>query len=190
MASDFTKAVLRASTRRSVERGVRSDQLPDSYTGVALHADGCGDARQAAAAEKRPSPAMHVEEAPVPEIAPDEVLIATMASSINFNTVWSAIFEPMPTFASCGSPRCAGSGASATTSRSTWSAPTPPASCCGPARPFQVEARRSRRRASNDVALEDPEGHDDAILDPDQRVWGFESNYGGLGEVASRRPTS
>ena len=35
----------------------------------------------------------------------------------------------------------------------------------------------------NDVALEEPQGHDDAIQDPDQRVWGFESNYGGLGEL-------
>ena len=35
----------------------------------------------------------------------------------------------------------------------------------------------------NDVALEEPQGHDDAILDPDQRVWGFECNFGGMGEL-------
>ena len=34
-----------------------------------------------------------------PSWRPDEVLIATFASSVNYNTVWSAIFEPVPTFA-------------------------------------------------------------------------------------------
>ena len=34
----------------------------------------------------------------MPELAPDEAVIAVMASSINFNTVWTSIFEPLPTF--------------------------------------------------------------------------------------------
>ena len=34
----------------------------------------------------------------VPELAPDEAYVAVMASSINFNTVWTSIFEPLPTF--------------------------------------------------------------------------------------------
>ena len=37
------------------------------------------------------------------------------------------------------------------------------------------------------VALEEPQGHDDAILDPDQRVWGFECNFGGMGELCVAR---
>ncbi len=39
----------------------------------------------------------------------------------------------------------------------------------------------------NYVALEEPAGHDDAILDPDQRVWGFECNFGGMGELCVAR---
>src|SRR5215471_12328728 len=42
---------------------------------------------------------LHLGEEPMPELAPDEVLIAVMAAAINYNTVWSAIFEPVPTFA-------------------------------------------------------------------------------------------
>src|SRR5215471_21708578 len=42
---------------------------------------------------------LHLGEVPMPELAPDEVLIAVMAAAINYNTVWSAIFEPVPTFA-------------------------------------------------------------------------------------------
>jgi len=34
------------------------------------------------------------------------------------------------------------------------------------------------------VEMEDPEGYDDAMLDPQQRIWGFETNFGGLAELA------
>lgn len=37
-------------------------------------------------------------EVPMPELAPDEVLIAVMASALNYNTIWSARFEPIPGF--------------------------------------------------------------------------------------------
>jgi crotonyl-CoA reductase len=37
-------------------------------------------------------------EIPMPELAPDECLIAVMASALNYNTVWSARFEPIPGF--------------------------------------------------------------------------------------------
>ena len=35
---------------------------------------------------------------PTPELGPGEALVAVMASAINYNTVWSPIFEPVPTF--------------------------------------------------------------------------------------------
>lgn len=41
---------------------------------------------------------LRVGSVPMPALAPDEVLVAVMASSINYNTVWSAMFEPLPTF--------------------------------------------------------------------------------------------
>jgi crotonyl-CoA reductase len=34
------------------------------------------------------------------------------------------------------------------------------------------------------VELESPEGHDDTMLDLQQRIWGFETNFGGLAELA------
>ena len=48
--------------------------------------------------EKDPRKSLHLDEVPLPELAPDEALVAVMASSINFNTVWTSIFEPVPTF--------------------------------------------------------------------------------------------
>ena len=41
---------------------------------------------------------LRVGEVPMPELAPDEVVVAVMASAINYNTVWSATFEPIPAF--------------------------------------------------------------------------------------------
>ena len=34
------------------------------------------------------------------------------------------------------------------------------------------------------VELEDAAGHGDTMLDPEQRIWGFETNFGGLAEIA------
>src|SRR5271170_7074740 len=48
--------------------------------------------------DKDPRRSLHVDEVPLPELAPDEVFIAVMASSINFNSVWTSIFEPLSTF--------------------------------------------------------------------------------------------
>ena len=34
------------------------------------------------------------------------------------------------------------------------------------------------------VEMEQPDGHDDTMLDPEQRIWGFETNFGGLADMA------
>jgi crotonyl-CoA reductase len=34
------------------------------------------------------------------------------------------------------------------------------------------------------VELENPAGHNDSMLDPEQRIWGYETNFGGLAELA------
>ena len=49
-------------------------------------------------AEKDPRKSLHIGDVATPELAPDEAYVAVMASSINFNTVWTSIFEPLPTF--------------------------------------------------------------------------------------------
>jgi len=42
--------------------------------------------------DKDPRQSLHVDEVALPELAPDEVIMVVMASSINFNTVWTSIF--------------------------------------------------------------------------------------------------
>ena len=34
------------------------------------------------------------------------------------------------------------------------------------------------------VELENPAGHNDTMMDPEQRIWGFETNFGGLAQIA------
>ena len=125
---------------------------------------------------------------PTPELAPDEVLIATFASSVNYNTVWSAIFEPVPTFAFLKRlAKTHGYG-----SRHDLPTHVVGSDACGVV--LRTGAAVSRWKPGdrvlvhpNYVALEEPAGHDDAILDPDQRVWGFECNFGGMGELCVAR---
>ena len=125
----------RRRRRRREQRGVRRDpraRRPTSAPSCAPRTP-----RRSAscrASEKRPSLALHVGEVPTPELAPDEVLIATFASSVNYNTVWSAIFEPVPTFAFLKRAReDARLRQAPRPALRTSSAPTPAASCCAPA---------------------------------------------------------
>ena len=72
--------------------------VPDHYRGVTVHADEVDMFAGIPSAEKDPRKSLHVDEVATPELAPDEVYVANMASAINFNTVWTSIFEPLPTF--------------------------------------------------------------------------------------------
>ncbi|BCJ55967.1 crotonyl-CoA reductase [Actinoplanes sp. NBRC 14428] len=135
--------------------------------------------------DRDPAKALHVQEVATPEVGPDEVLVAVLASGINYNTVWTSIFEPMPTF---GFLRRYGKTVPGAAKHD---------------QPFHVvgsdmagvvlrtgAAVRNVRPGDRVVAhclnveLTAPDGHDDSMLDPEQRIWGFETNYGGLGDLA------
>jgi crotonyl-CoA reductase len=135
--------------------------------------------------DKDPRKSLHIGDVPTPELAPDEVYLAVMASSINFNTVWTSIFEPLSTFGfldrlareSTWAARhqqdfhVVGSDASGVVLRvgsavRNWS----PGDC------VVVHC--------NYVDDQDPSAHDDSMLAANQRIWGFESNYGGLAELS------
>jgi crotonyl-CoA reductase len=164
---------------------VGSLPLPDSYRGVTVHADEAEMFDGMDSRDKDPRRALHVDDVPVPELGPGEALVAVMASAINYNTVWTSIFEPIPTFAFLKrygrtSPLAArhdlpyhvvGSDLSGVVLRTgpgvnAWKAGDEVVAHC-----LSVE-------------LEHPDGHDDTMLDPEQRIWGFETNFGGLAELA------
>src|SRR5438132_13430073 len=72
--------------------------LPPTARGALVKADETEMFAGLTSEEKDPRKSTHVEQFPLPELAPDEAYVAVMASAINFNTVWTSIFEPLPTF--------------------------------------------------------------------------------------------
>ena len=72
--------------------------VPDHYRGVTVHADEVDMFAGIPSTEKDPRKSLHVDEVATPELGPGEALVAVMASAINYNTVWTSIFEPVSTF--------------------------------------------------------------------------------------------
>ena len=159
--------------------------VPESYRAVTVRRDEENLFEGLAHADKDPRKSLHVDDVPVPELAPGEALVAVMASAINYNTVWTSIFEPLSTFRSLErygrlSPETkrhdlpyhvVGSDLAGVVLRT------------GPGvhlwRPGQEVVAHCLS-----VELESADGHNDTMLDPEQRIWGFETNFGGLAELA------
>ena len=159
--------------------------LPESMLAIATHRDEVTMFEGLESHEKDPRRSLHLDEVPVPEVGPNEALVAVMASSINFNTVWSAIFEPVPTFQFL--QRAA--------KRSPWDKrhdlPYHIIGSDGAGVILRVGPGVTLFKPGDEVTIhcnyvdmQAPDGHDDSMLDPDQRIWGFETNFGGLAEIA------
>src|SRR5690625_4695008 len=72
--------------------------VPGSYRGVSVRKDESAMFEGRGSQHEDPRERRHVDDVPVPEPAPGEALVAVMASAVNYSTVWTSIFEPMPTF--------------------------------------------------------------------------------------------
>jgi crotonyl-CoA reductase len=159
--------------------------IPETYRGATVHKDEVGMFEGLATRDKDPRKSLHIDDVPVPELAPGEALVAVMASAINYNTVWTSIFEPLPTFGflerygrtSVYAKRhdlpyhVVGSDLSGVILRTG-----PGVSKWKPGQEVVAHCLS--------VELEDADGHNDTMLDPQQRIWGFETNFGGLAELA------
>src|SRR6266487_2549467 len=159
--------------------------IPESYRAAFVRRDEIGMFEGIASADKDPRKSLHVGEVPTPVLAPDEAYVAVMASSINFNTVWTSIFEPLPTF---GFLDRLGK-------ESRWGArhalPYHVVGSDGSGVVLKVgDAVRNWKPGDrvtihcNYVDDQDPSAHDDSMMTVNQRIWGFESNYGGLAELS------
>src|SRR3954465_9041758 len=159
--------------------------LPETARGALVKADEQEMFNGLESAEKDPRKSIHVEEFPLPELAPDEAFVGVMASAINFNTVWTSIFEPLPTF---GFLKRLGR-------ESVWGKRHD--------QPYHVigsdlagvvlrvgSAVRNWKTGDRVTAHclhvddQDPSAHDDSMMATNQRIWGFETNFGGLAEIS------
>jgi crotonyl-CoA reductase len=159
--------------------------LPDSYRGVTVHKDEADMFEGQATREKDPRQSLHLDDVPLPEPGPGEALIAVMASSINYNTVWTSIFEPVSTFGFL--ERLGRTGDMGKRHDLPYHVIGSDASGVV----LRVGAGVNAWKPGDEVVahclsveLESPLGHNDTMLDPDQRIWGFETNFGGLAEIA------
>ncbi|MFL4907972.1 crotonyl-CoA carboxylase/reductase [Streptomyces sp. MMS24-I2-30] len=160
--------------------------LPEEYLAAHLRAADVGMFDDVADKDVRKS--IHVDRVPMPDIAPDEVVVAVMASSINYNTVWSATFEPVPTFDFL--ERNARQGGFA--ARHDLPHHVVGSDAAGVV--VRVGAGVRRWRVGDHVVVscvqadeEEPATHADAMLGAQQRIWGFETNFGGLAHYAVAR---
>jgi crotonyl-CoA reductase len=159
--------------------------VPEHYRGMTVHADEAEMFAGIPSPEKDPRKSLHLDDVPTPELGPGEALVAVMASAINYNTVWTSIFEPLPTF---GFLRRYGR-LSPLTKRHDLPYHVVGSDLAGVvlrAGPGVTRGKPGDRVVAHclSVELESPDGHDDTMLDPEQRIWGFETNFGGLAELA------
>src|SRR5579859_1621906 len=172
--------------RDAIEAGeAGTAPVPDYYRGVVVRADEADMFDGLATADRDPRKSLHVQEVPTPEVGPGEALIAVMASAVNYNTVWTSIFSPVPTFAFL---RKYGK-LSELTRRHDLPHHVIGSDLAGVV--LRTGAGVNKWRPGDEVVahclsveLEDAAGHDDTMLDPEQRIWGFETNFGGLAEIA------
>ena len=159
--------------------------LPESYRAVTVHKDEVDMFEGLATRDKDPRKSLHVEDVALPELGPGEAFVAVMASAINYNTVWTSIFEPVSTF---GFLERYGR-LSELTKRHDLPYHIVGSDLAGVV--LQTGPGVTKWKPGTEVVahclsveLEDPDGHDDTMLDPQQRIWGFETNFGGLAEIA------
>ncbi|MEX1217711.1 MAG: crotonyl-CoA carboxylase/reductase [Acidimicrobiales bacterium] len=159
--------------------------LPESYKATVVLASEQTMFEGMKSEDKDPRQALHLQEIALPELAPDEAVIAVMASSMNFNTVWSAIFEPVSTF---GLLKRLGK-------ESYWGArhdqPFHAVGSDASGVVLRVGSAVRKWKVGDKVVAhcnyvddQDSSSHNDSMLGDNQRIWGFETNYGGLAELA------
>src|SRR3954452_5969305 len=159
--------------------------LPESYRGATVHKDEVDMFAGMATKDKDPRKSIHVEDVPLPELGPGEAYVAVMASAINYNTVWTSIFEPVSTF---GFLERYGR-LSPLTKRHDLPYHVVGSDLAGVVLKTGVGVNAWKPGDEVvahclSVELESPDGHNDTMLDPEQRIWGFETNFGGLAEIA------
>ena len=160
-------------------------RIPDSYRGVGVRAEDATIFSGMAAADRDPRKSLHLIDVPVPEVGPGEALVAVMSSAMNYNSVWASVFLPRPTFEflrryGSTSPlakrhdlpyHVIGSDLAGVVLRTG-----PGVHAWKPGDEIVAHCLS--------VDMEHPDGHNDTMLDPTQRVWGYETNFGGLAELA------
>jgi crotonyl-CoA reductase len=174
----------------AIQAGASGDDLanlpiPESFRAAFVRRDEVDMFDGVDSSAKDPTKSIHIDEVATPELEHDEVYVAVMASSINFNTVWTSIFEPLPTFGFLD--RLARESEAAKRHSQPFHVIGSDASGVVLRVGSQVRNWKPGDRVTvhcNYVDDQDPTAHDDSMLALNQRIWGFETNYGGLADLS------
>lgn len=173
----------------AIQAGVTGAELaafpiPDHYRAAYVRRDEITMFEGQASWDKDPVKSVRIGDVPTPELAPDEAYVAVMASSINFNTVWTSIFEPLPTFGfldRLGRESRWGK-------RHQLDQHVIGSDACGVV--LRVGSAVRNWKPGDRVTIhcnyvddQDHAAHDDSMLASNQRIWGFETNFGGLADL-------
>ncbi len=176
---------LEAINNNASSEEIASIEIPERYRAAVVLQEEQEMFESLPSAEKDPRKSIHIQEVATPELAPDEAFVAVMASSINFNTVWTSIFEPLPTF---GFLKRLGKD-------SIWGKrhDLPYHIVGSDAAGVVIKVGSAVRNWKpgdrvvihcNYVDDQDPSAHNDSMLAANQKIWGFETNFGGLADLA------
>ena len=159
--------------------------IPESYRAAYVRRQDANMFEGVESEDKDPRTSIQIGDVPTPELAPDEAYVAVMASSINFNTVWTSIFEPLPTFGFLDrlgresywgarhdlDHHVIGSDGSGVV-----------IAVGSAVRNWNVGDRVTIQ--CNYVDSQDHSAHNDSMKAANQRIWGFETNFGGLADLS------
>ncbi|HUO48855.1 MAG TPA: crotonyl-CoA carboxylase/reductase [Acidimicrobiales bacterium] len=177
----FLEAILAGASGEEIA----AIDLPESYRAAHVRRDEADMFAGVESSDKDPRKSLHVGEVAVPELAPDEAYVAVMASAINFNTVWTSIFEPLPTFGFLD--RLGKEGYWGKRHALDYHVVGSDASGVVIKVGSAVRNWKPGDRVvvhCNYVDDQDPTAHDDSMLAANQRIWGVESNFGGLADLS------
>ncbi|MGX5775915.1 crotonyl-CoA carboxylase/reductase [Methylorubrum zatmanii] len=172
--------ILSGEMRAAAFEGV---PLPDSMRALILRRQDEAALRDLPAEARDLRRSLHLAKVAVPQPDAGEVLVAVMAAGLNFNTIWSALHEPMSPFRYLGQfaqiepgnakhnldYQIIGSDAAGVVVRVGAGV----ANC----RPGDRVVIHPGVVSGTSVAA-----YRDALHDPDIKAWGFETNFGGLAE--------
>ncbi|WP_184815566.1 crotonyl-CoA carboxylase/reductase [Actinophytocola algeriensis] len=175
--TQMSDIVLGGATQAEIER----TPLPPTYLAAHLRVE---DADMfLGVSDKDVRKSLRVGRVPMPELAPDEVVVAVAASSVNYNTVWSAMFEPIPTFRFLKHFARQGGWAK----RHDLPHQVVGSDAAGVV--VRVGSGVRHWKAGDHVVVspayvddQEPASHADGMMGAEQRAWGFETNFGGLAE--------
>ncbi|MET7402908.1 crotonyl-CoA carboxylase/reductase [Dactylosporangium sp. NPDC005572] len=164
---------------------VGAHPVPESYAGAVVLADEVGLFDGVPVPERDPRRSLHLREVETPEPGPGEALVAVMSAAVNYNTVWSAVFAPLDTFGFLRRYARRG-GFAARHDRPYHVLGSDLAGVVLRVGPGVGRWQPGDRVVAHclSVELESPDGHGDTMLDPEQRIWGYETNFGGLAHLA------